>query len=489
MPWLYRLVRDRSAQSTVIGAVLVVAMTILGTGVIVVVGSSSLDATHRQAAIQQSGQSMTLVDSRAAEVGLGTASTQTVRLGDGGDGQYSVRPNAGRITVTHINYTDGGHNETIYDGSLGSFVYENGDTTVAYQGGGVWRTRDNGTAMLSPPEFHYRQQTLTLPLVTVSGGGGGGGVSQVTLSSKTRARHVYPNASDSYDGIDRNYSNPVENGTVHITIQSEHYRGWKQYFEKRTDGDVYVSGPNEVTVVLTASGSVGPFGVPAETDSLDVTGMPSSGTPVSDFSLTLQAGNDGRNFENLHWSMYHDGAAEDFELHLYSSDKCNGGSYDGTLDVSVYYRNAGESDYLGWQNSSIDPDETSHFEVDCSDNTLHANFTGDDPMEFKSIDTSGDKNKWYFGDDIKSRSVASEETMYGTTYQSDQAEAAPMSDVVNHYFTMLASQFSLTVADGPGGSSSIDEGESNGALHYSGGTDEFVTYLHITENEVEVRFG
>ena len=474
-----------------------VGITVAGTTVIVAVGSSGLTQTRQQAALAQSEQSMTLVDSRAAEVALGGASTQSVPLGDGGGGQYSVDSDAGWLRITHVNYTDPAQNETVYNASLGSLVYENGDTTVAYQGGGVWRTQDNGTVMLSPPEFHYMGSTLTLPIVRVRGdGGGGGSMPKATVSSSSSARHVFPNTTvpdptvdgegAPYDEGNAPYANPVENGTVYVTVNSEHYRGWKQYFETRTDGEVFVSGPNQVTVVLVVTGQVGPFRVPAETDSREVRGMPTSGKPVSNFSLTLEADNTGRNFENLHWSMYQDGANQDFELHVHSEDKCSGDEYNGELDVSVYYRDAGQSRYEGWQNSSIDPQETSYFSVDCSDYTLDANFSGNVPLEYKAIDLSGNENKWYFGSAIKGRDVAPQTTMYGTTYDSG-VDSAPMSDVINHYFTTLAPRFSLTVADGPGGSSRIAESGSYGGLYYSGGTYRYITYLHVTENEVDVR--
>ena len=56
--------------------------------------------------------------------------------------------------------------------------------------------------------------------------------------------------------------------------------------------------------------------------------------------------------------------------------------------------------------------------------------------------------------------------------------------MVNHYFSVLGPGFDLTVDDKPG--DSVSESGSSGVIEYTG-TDSFVTYMHITENDVVVR--
>ena len=59
------------------------------------------------------------------------------------------------------------------DTALGSVVSESGDSEIAYQSGGVWRRSGDDSRMVSPPEFHYRGRTLTLPVIAVNGDGAG----------------------------------------------------------------------------------------------------------------------------------------------------------------------------------------------------------------------------------------------------------------------------------------------------------------------------
>ncbi|WP_181685846.1 DUF7289 family protein [Halorhabdus salina] len=156
---------DKRAQSDVLGTALLLGLIVSGVAILGVVGTTALNGTQQQVGVERAINSMTLFDSRAALVGLGDADTQSVTFGTG-EGSYEVQPDAGRIEITHYNYSEEKQTETIYNASLGAFVFESGETDIAYQGGGVWRRGANGgSLMLSPPEFHYRSATLTLPII------------------------------------------------------------------------------------------------------------------------------------------------------------------------------------------------------------------------------------------------------------------------------------------------------------------------------------
>ncbi|MGM0592799.1 MAG: DUF7308 domain-containing protein, partial [Halobacteriota archaeon] len=167
--------------------------------------------------------------------------------------------------------------------------------------------------------------------------------------------------------------------------------------------------------------------------------------------------------------------------------------YDGDLDMSIYYNN-GSGDYQGWQNSGIDPDTNPHFEVDCSGSvpTLHANLTGDTPMTYDEISLTGSDNKWYFAPDIKNGDVDDTVTFDqhaadGPTTYAEGSDTEEMGVLLNHYFSLMAPGFELEVTDGPGGSSRVDEGASDGTLDYDAASGaQYITFLHITENEVRV---
>ena len=497
-----RFARDAAAQSAPVGVVLLLAITVMGTGLVVGLGATALDDTRRAADLQRTEHALTLLDSRGAMTALGESGSQRVHLSGTGDGAYAVHDNSGWLRIRHLNHTGTGENETVYNATLGSVVYRNGDTRLAYEGGGVWRTTADGTVMVSPPEFHFRDATLVLPIIRIDGSGSASGSVYAAIDRGETARRVFPNATLAethrtgapYDHGGANYTNPIEEGTVEITIHSDHYRGWAKFFRTRTEGNVSVDHARRLArVELLTVSRVGAFPMPSEGNGVDVRGMPNEGTPVKTFTLNLKADNLGKDFENLHWSLYVDDGDERFEMHVYSPKKCKAGSLQEPLDVSVYYWNTSTGTYEGWQNQSIDTATSSDFSVDCDDYTLSMEFeraigtAGSTPMEYGDINMTGNDNKWYFGSDIKSSRAASEVTFNGATYHRNQSDTAALSDVINRYFEFLGPDFTLTVSDGPGGSSRIDEGVSSGVLEYEGGGSRYITYLHITENEIRIR--
>ena len=224
------------AQSSNIGLVLLLALTITSAGVVVAIGGTALTDVQQEASNDRASHAMTLLDARAAVVGLGEGSVQTVRLGRSNDGQYTAESESGWLRIRHTNYT-GTSTEEVYNASLGSVSYRSGDTTIAYQGGGVWRHRNGGTTMVSPPEFHYRGTTLTLPVLRIRSDDAASGGATATIRRTEETARVFPNETaatdtgegapydvDNPDGSTRQYRTPVRNGTVFITSAGNGYR-------------------------------------------------------------------------------------------------------------------------------------------------------------------------------------------------------------------------------------------------------------------------
>ncbi|KAB1188773.1 MULTISPECIES: hypothetical protein [Haloferax] len=492
VPWLYRVVRDRSGQASPLAVVLLLGITVLGVTSIVTLGGAALDDTKQASNAARAEHSMTLFDSKVAITALGDSQSQSVELSGSQSGQYTVRDDTTRVVVTHKDYDGNGSSQELYNETLGSVEYRTGDVTIAYEGGGVWRTQDNGTSMVSPPEFHYRDKTLTLPVIQVTGEGSSGTSPTVDIIEEEQARRVYPNESSTYSLTGGTYDNPVENGTVEVTIYSPHYRGWAQFFEDRTEGDMSLNHTEQsVSVELEAIGGVvGAFRMPNEGSSVEVRGM-SPDHNVSSYTLNLTA--DG-NFQNMHWSMYHDGPKQDVEFHVYSESQCTSG-FDDDIDISIYYSNE-SGVYEGWQKSGIDPtDPDSPIQVDCGTDpaTITLNLTSNaTKLEYGNITKTGNKNKWYFGDDIgdgttqPSVTFDQHESYPNTTYNRGDEET--LYNLTNHYMALMSPSFKLTVTDGPGGSERVNEQASTGNLDYEqadGG--RYITFLHITENRVRVR--
>lgn len=224
-----------------IGLVLVFGMVLAGTVTVVVLGAGAIDDTQRQVGQERTEKAMTQFDSKVALVALGNTDVQQVSFGQDRRNNYDVEEGAGWLRVTIENQTDG-TTKTLLNESLGAVTTENGDTTLAYQGGGVWRTAGGNTSvMVSPPEFHFRGGTLTLPVVNVTGAERLG--DRVSISNRETVTK-YPNAS-------AGDVNPLSNHRVHLTVKSDYYQAWGSYFEERTDGEVdYDHARNRATLNL-----------------------------------------------------------------------------------------------------------------------------------------------------------------------------------------------------------------------------------------------
>lgn len=235
-PPLYRLVADRSGQSNPLAVVLLLGITLTGTGVVVTFGATAVGETQASADLGQAEQAMTQFDSQASLVAHGAADTQRARIGTDGEGSVSLDENAGRMKVEIVNESTGAVETVVMNATLGAVVYERSGTTIAYQGGGVWRAGRGGSTMVSPPEFDYRGGTLTLPLVLVRGQAASGG--KVVLRQRSPSTGLFP------IGGNASRSNPLDDGSVNVTVTSEYYQAWGRYFAQRTAGNVTYDHPN-----------------------------------------------------------------------------------------------------------------------------------------------------------------------------------------------------------------------------------------------------
>lgn len=241
------------AQSETVGVVLLLGLTIIGAGAVVGLGSVALDDAKQSATAGSAEHGMTQFDSQASLVAHGEADTRTVRLAGADDAKRTVDPSQGWMNVSIVNVTDGSVETVVMNETLGAVIYEDGDRTIAYQGGGVWRKTGagNGSVMLSPAEFHYRGSTLTLPLVLIRGNG--------TLDNRARIRSgptsaKYPNAT-------RSLKNPLDSNKVVVTIHSEYYQAWGRFISQRTGGQVTTHDENKTVVAELVPPEAGPDSV------------------------------------------------------------------------------------------------------------------------------------------------------------------------------------------------------------------------------------
>jgi len=490
-----------------LGVALLMGVVIVGTVGVVVLGGAALTDTQDRSDQQRAEHVLTLFDSRAAMVALGDSDTQTTALS--GDGTYTVVPDSGTITLVHTDYNQT-NDEVIYNDTMGALVYEAGDTTVAYQGGGVWRQQGDGDArVVTPPEFYFRRSTLTFPLVRVGNSDSASGSPRAEIRAKERANPIYPNRTaaaaadgnpevgapyDPVSGYEEPYDNPLENGSLTVRITSDYYAGWAEYFRSRTEANVTTfDSNNTVKADLVSVGQRGNFPMPKEGNGLTVRGLEGDGHNLQNFSITL-TDEDGTeaDFSNLKWSLWDDQGRNLIELHV----RHNGGAAPGDpVQVHVYYSENGGDTWQGWRNDAFTQIEEGDFDGDGdTEKRVRIDFTGQTSLDYtKNIQTNEFDAKT--GDhedtmtfDAHSGGVSWEGRDYDVDGNSGE-DTETSYNVTAHYFAEMGEEFTLTVKDNPSGSggsdSTVNEDASSGRIEYPGSA-KFIAYLHATENEVEI---
>jgi len=221
-----------------------IGLVIAGATLTVALGGVALTDLQDSTRLQQSELALTRFDSAVSTVALGSSNVQQATVGRAGGasdagGTATVRPNAGRLTVTFINASTGAQCNVV-DTALGSVVTESGDSEIAYQSGGVWRRSGDDSRMVSPPEFHYRGETLTLPVVQLLG--------DVRVAGPQVRLVATAGETDRVDDI----SNPLaeDSGNVYVTVGSEFYQAWGRFIAERTDGRVVELDHDAETVTV-----------------------------------------------------------------------------------------------------------------------------------------------------------------------------------------------------------------------------------------------
>lgn len=231
----------RRGASSVLGFTLIFGFSLVVVGGVVLLGSAAISDFQAQAETEHAESAFQNLDAQAAQVALGDSDVQTIDLGidENGEGPIQVKYE-GQMTVRQKN------GPVLFRHDLGRIEYEAEGRTVAYQGGGVWRGTGDSARMVSPPEIHYRDGTLTLPVVVMSPGEDGSG-NEITFRDKSKAFDLGPSV--------------VENDVVVLEIKSRYYAGWAEYFRTRLgDTTVEVDESTEtVTVELGRPEIIGQF--------------------------------------------------------------------------------------------------------------------------------------------------------------------------------------------------------------------------------------
>ena len=336
--------------------------------------------------------------------------------------------------------------------SLGTIEYSLGDRIIAYEGGGVWSKYPTGSSiMISPPEFHYNGETLTLPIMKINGRSGVSGTGDVgvTISSDSLPDVLFP----SDVGDDR--ENPLDPGKVMIFIKSDYYVAWAEYANSQTYTTAVIDAANKTAIVeLEVAPPMGTF---ALDDEFDVGKLnQTSDVPMTNFSFDFVA----KGAQGLNPSKYEISAESGTRTLTYTLQKTDG------LSLDVEYRDtAVGSEYIefwshtGSINKSGNPETST---VDFLDDTYMMKY--DPPKENKG----GARPDFSWTEYIISLGN----------------ESFSLNDLTQHYMKLITENGAVEFDIDGGSQDPVDYDASSITLYYDGEAGA-ITYLHISQNELD----
>jgi hypothetical protein len=230
------------AQSEVLGIVLLLALSMTTIGMIFAFGLPSVNQANDILSDNRIENEFSLLDSRVASTALGASEGQSLSMSVD-QGTLAANPNGSYINITQ-EYAPGStyDNRTLANVSIGYIRHEKAEGgSIAYEGGGVWKQgpESESTVMVSPPEFYYEGRTLTLPVFDiVNRTATTGERSGIQVNSAGDVKTLFPDPEYTPGPDEEDKDNPLDNGSIFVTVKSDYYQGWVKYFRSRTETNV-----------------------------------------------------------------------------------------------------------------------------------------------------------------------------------------------------------------------------------------------------------
>ncbi len=220
----------RRAQTPILGLVLLIGVVAAGAVAIVLLGGAGLDAQKTAAEIDHAEG--TLVEFAHAADTATTTSDEGVPVSVGAFDRGTVETDgdAGQVRISQT--TDSG-TEELYNESLGTLHYVAGDTEIAYQGGGVWRSQGDGSTLISAPALEYRDGTLTFSIARLE---------QTHTQGNAVDGSLHQSGSPTSIELHNDESTPRGAASdVQIEVESAYCDGWERELEAAVPGSVVES--------------------------------------------------------------------------------------------------------------------------------------------------------------------------------------------------------------------------------------------------------
>lgn len=441
--------KSEDAVSETIGYSLLLGILVFSVVFTVAISYPELSETKESSYNEIASQALSVFASKNSMAAFGVSPSQLTRIELGGGTLTARKESDNWMKINVTNST--GYSVIILNQSLGSVDYTFGDTIISYEGGGLFRKYPSGDAvMVSPPQFHYNGETLTLPLIIVNNSLSTGGKGVVNIYSRpgNLPITVYPNLTSN-----KNLVNPLSGKQIKIRLQSDYYKAWAKYIEERTEANTLTNDlTHEVVVSLNSKPSeqLTNLVMPLEIMGMDDT----NSTPVKQFVFDLKNVTTG----NLNMIMRAPTAmSDDFILQIQKS----GGLGTSGVQISVTYKDE------SWKADTA------------------ALIVGTEA----TIDLLNVSAMAYYKSPTASTTWLNETTPFNKTFVNNDGPVN-LSVIIQHYMKILSEDgsFSLYIGEkSPAKWEGFADTGSSYVLDYTVKPPR-ITYLHIVEHDVDIGF-
>lgn len=228
--------------SEVIGFVILVGLAVvMSVFVVAAAQGGPISSLQERSANEQVKNTFSQISSSSVGAAVGGQNTsETVPTPFASTSNPIEISEQGSITVKSYENSSDTTGDLVFQEDVGYIKYKtgNGDKTMYYQNGAVWRIYENGgVETVTSPEFHYNIETLTLPIIKLKANTDTA-TNELSFNHKSTSRSTEQLATD--DKI------------LRVTIEGPTYQGWGSYFESRFPPEVvdYNHEAESVTVTL-----------------------------------------------------------------------------------------------------------------------------------------------------------------------------------------------------------------------------------------------
>ncbi|MBN2109792.1 MAG: hypothetical protein JW705_01710 [Methanosarcinaceae archaeon] len=478
------LLGSEKAVSAVVGMIIILGLTITSISVILLYATPTIDDMQDMANAQKVEQAFTVFDSRTSKVALGESPSQTTSFSIM-DGSIKVNGNNesyndSSMVVICVNISAGWYpgfqasknhwggweaymakpEMNQFNASMGSITYTKDERTIGYEGGGVWSKYPSGKAiMISPPEFHYNGETLTLPIMKISGtqASSGNADVDVTISSDNMPVVMYPDPS-----ADPRSVNPLDSDKVLIYIKSEFYDAWADYANSLAYASAVTDDANRTAIIELEV--IPAMGKDKLRQTIKIGAVEQITSPMINFTLDLEA----RASQGLNPNNYQISATSGTKTLTYTIQKSGGANQ---LEISVIYEDTQSGGGIEtWEGKGANvftvsgSQEDQSASVDLLSTTLNMTYDDKNGYEF----SWGNQTLISIGPDI----------------DYSDGDSVPLNDLTQHYMKLITRDGSVVFnLYQPGSSDPVDYDESTITLYYKGMPGS-ITYLHVSRNDL-----